>query len=160
MNIKRKNYETVGSYLHQTDGDGGILLFISCNLANAQESEQQANKTLSPYFVVISDNPETDNLPLKENTVKADIISAIADVNVRQTFVNNGKHTLEAIHTFPLSTRAAVCSMKMTIGNRTIRAKIEEKQKARKIYEKSEIGRQAHLADGTEPSERVYHERI
>ena len=96
------------------------LLFISCNLANAQESEQQANKTLSPYFVVISDNPETDNLPLKENTVKADIIGAIADVNVRQTFVNNGKHTLEAIYTFPLSTRAAVYSMKMTIGNRTI----------------------------------------
>lgn len=129
------------------------LLFISCNLANAQESEQQANKTLSPYFVVISDNPETDNLPLKENTVKADIIGAIADVNVRQTFVNNGKHALEAIYTFPLSTRAAVYSMKMTIGNRTIRAKIEEKQKARKIYEKAKSeGKRTSLMEQSRPN--------
>ena len=29
----------------------------------AQNNEEDLNKTLSPYFVVISDNPETDALP-------------------------------------------------------------------------------------------------
>ena len=90
-----------------------------------------ADKTLSPYFVVISENPETDQLPLKETAVQTSISGSIADVIVRQVYVNSGKNPLEAVYTFPMSTRAAVYAMQMTIGTRVIRAQIEEKQKAR-----------------------------
>ena len=96
----------------------------------AQDSDD-ADKTLSPYFVVISENPETDQLPLKETTVKTSISGSIADVTIKQVYVNSGKNPLEAIYTFPMSTRAAVYAMQMTIGTRIIRAQIEEKQKAR-----------------------------
>ena len=60
------------------------------------------DKTLSPYFVVISENPETDQLPLKETAVSTSISGSIADVTVRQVYVNSGKHPLEAIYTFPI----------------------------------------------------------
>ena len=128
------------------------ILFICTSYAIAQDDADE-NKTLSPYFVVISENPETDNLPLKETTVNADIIGMIADVTVRQVYVNSGKNPLEAIYTFPLSTKAAVYGMEMTIGTRIITAKIEEKEKARKDYEKAKSeGKRASLLEQSRPN--------
>ena len=59
----------------------GLLIF-SMSAAKAHE-DNEADKTLSPYFVVISENPETDQLPLKETSVSANIVGSIADVTVR-----------------------------------------------------------------------------
>ena len=126
-----------------------ILSFFSINAQN----ETNEDKTLSPYFVVISKNPETDNLPLKETSVKVDIVGMIADVTVRQVYVNSGKNPLEAIYTFPLSTKAAVYGMEMTIGTRIITAQIEEKEKARKDYEKAKSeGKRASLLEQSRPN--------
>ena len=112
-----------------------------------------ADKTLSPYFVVISENPETDQLPLKETAVQTSISGSIADVTVRQVYVNSGKNPLEAVYTFPMSTRAAVYAMQMTIGSRVIRAQIEEKQKARADYEKAkQEGKRASLLEQSRPN--------
>ena len=118
----------------------------------AQDGDD-ADKTLSPYFVVISENPETDQLPLKETTVKTSISGSIADVTINQVYVNSGKNPLEAIYTFPMSTRAAVYAMQMTIGTRIIRAQIEEKQKARADYEKAkQEGKRASLLEQSRPN--------
>lgn len=128
------------------------MLFLYLFSASAQYDTYE-DKTLSPYFVVISENPETDHLPLKETSVKADIVGMIADVTVRQVYVNSGTHTLEAIYTFPLSTKAAVYGMEMTIGTRIITAKIEEKEKARKDYEKAKSeGKRASLLEQSRPN--------
>lgn len=128
------------------------MLFLCLTSAGAQQHADE-DKTLSPYFVVISENPETDNLPLKETSVKTDIVGMIADVTVRQVYVNSGKNPLEAIYTFPLSTKAAVYGMEMTIGTRIITAKIEEKEKARKEYEKAKSeGKRASLLEQNRPN--------
>ena len=117
------------------------------------QGENEADKTLSPYFVVISENPETDELPLKETSVNATVVGSIADVTVKQVYVNSGKNPLEAIYTFPMSTRAAVYGMKMTIGSRVVRAQIEEKQKARADYEKAkQEGKRASLLEQSRPN--------
>ncbi|MCC8147163.1 MAG: TonB family protein [Bacteroidales bacterium] len=131
----------------------GSLLF-SCYLQAAPyDWEDEEDKTLSPYFVVLSENPEVDNLPLKETSVKANITGVIADVVVKQVYVNSGQNTLEAIYTFPLSTKAAVYGMQMTIGSRLITAKIEEKQKARDDYEKAKSeGKRASLLEQSRPN--------
>ena len=130
----------------------GVGALCTGGAAAAQEDDD-LNKTLSPYFVVISDNPETDALPLKETSVKTNIVGSIADVTVTQVYVNSGKNPLEAIYTFPMSTRAAVYGMQMTIGNRVIRAKIEEKKKAREDYEKAkQEGKRASLLEQSRPN--------
>ena len=132
-----------------------ILLFLFatvCISANAQE-EEYPTKTLSPYFVVLSDNPAVDRLPLKSTAADVKIVGTIADVKITQTYVNTGKNTLEAIYTFPMSTKAAVYGMTMTIGKRKITAQIEEKQKARQDYETAKAeGKRASLLEQNRPN--------
>ena len=50
--------------------------------AFAQRDDADADKTLSPYFVVVSEHPETDGLPLKATSAKVDIVGSIADATV------------------------------------------------------------------------------
>jgi Ca-activated chloride channel family protein len=86
---------------------------------------------------VLSKEGEIAKLPLKSTQVDVNISGVIADVNVKQTYTNTGKSTIEAIYVFPASTRAAVYDMVMSIGDRKIKAKIEEKKKARKMYDRA-----------------------
>jgi Ca-activated chloride channel family protein len=99
------------------------------------DQPESAEKTLSPYFVVLSDDPETDALPLKDSRADVKIAGAVAQVSITQLYKNQGKKTLEAIYVFPASTRAAIHAMRMTIGERVIVAEIMERQKARETYE-------------------------
>ena len=115
--------------------------------------EVAADKTLSPYFFVKSDNPDLDQLPLKNTYADVNIVGVIADVQVVQVYKNEGKSVLEAIYIFPASTRAAVYDMKMTIGERVIRAKIKERKDARQEYEQAlKEGRTASLLEQQRPN--------
>jgi Ca-activated chloride channel family protein len=131
----------------------GIAILIAImNAANSRAIENN-NKTLSPYFLVKSDDPNVDQLPLKSTSAEANIAGVIADVKVTQVYKNEGKNTLEAIYVFPASTRAAVYGMKMTIGNRTITAEIRERERARKEYEKAKKeGKSASLLEQQRPN--------
>lgn len=114
---------------------------------------ENRDRTLSPYFFVQSDDPELDRLPLKATSALVDITGVIADVRVTQVYRNEGKRPLEAVYVFPASTRAAVYSMKMTIGSRTIVAKIREKEQARRDYEQAkQEGRSASLLEQQRPN--------
>jgi len=128
----------------------GIL--VSSLSANAKPLEGE-DRTLSPYFFVKSDEPIVDRLPLKSTSVEVNISGVIADVLVTQIYKNEGKRPLEAIYTFPASTRAAVYGMKMTIGERTITANIEEREKARRDYEQAkQAGKSASLLEQQRPN--------
>lgn len=110
-------------------------------------------QTLSPYFFVKSNNPEVDQLPLKETAAKVNIAGVIADITITQVYENQGKNTLEAIYVFPASTRAAVYNMKMTIGEREIFAIIQEKDLARQNYEQAKAeGKTASLLEQKRPN--------
>jgi Ca-activated chloride channel family protein len=127
---------------------------------NGQLPEYKANykdkdddKTLSPYFFVKCEGSETEQLPLKATTTNVSIAGVIADVTVRQVYVNTGKKPIEAIYIFPASTRAAVYSMRMKVGGRLIIAKIEEKQQARQNYEAAKSqGKSASLLEQERPN--------
>jgi len=129
-----------------------FILTISLLRATAQQ-EIPDNKTLSPYFFVKSDKPEVDQLPLKSTAAEVSIAGVIADVKITQVYKNDGTVPLEAIYIFPGSTRAAVYGMKMTIGERTIIAKIEETEKARQDYEEAKRqGKTASLLEQQRPN--------
>lgn len=130
-----------------------LLSFASTSLKAQTSDEETPDKTLSPYFVVLSDNPAVDNLPLKETSANVNIVGVIADVTVKQVYVNSGKNKLEAIYTFPLSTKAAVYAMEMTIGSRVISARIEEKKKAKEQYEQAKKeGKRTSLLEQSRPN--------
>jgi Ca-activated chloride channel homolog len=110
------------------------------------------DKTLSPYFIVITKD-STDQLPLRSTKADVNIAGMIADVKVTQVYKNDGKNTLEAIYTFPASSKAAVYSMEMFIGNRKVTAVIKEKVQARKDYEEAkENENRASLLEQSRPN--------
>jgi len=125
---------------------------LMAGVCRAQHGEH-AERTLSPYFFVKSDDPTVDQLPLKSTSVKVDVAGVIADVTVTQVYKNEGKKPLEAIYIFPASTRAAVYGMKMTIGERIITAKIRKRDEARREYEQAkQDGKSASLLEQHRPN--------
>jgi len=118
-----------------------------------KQTEKEKDKTLSPYFLVKSDDKSTDQLPLKSTSADVSISGVIADVKVTQVYKNEGKKPIEAIYVFPASTKAAVYGMKMTIGKRTIIAKINKREEARKQYEEAKKqGKSASLLEQQRPN--------
>jgi Ca-activated chloride channel homolog len=101
----------------------------------AQADDSQALKAESPYFVVNSQEPGVDRLPLKSTQVDVRINGVIADVTVTQRYRNEGKQAIEARYVFPGSTQAAVYAMNVRLGQRLLTARIKEKQAARLEYE-------------------------
>lgn len=117
------------------------------------QPEKGADRTLSPYFFLISDNPETDRMPLKSTLAKVNVSGVIADVIITQVYKNEGITPIEAIYVFPASTRAAVYGMKMTIGERIITAKIRERNAARREYQQAkQEGKSASLLEQQRPN--------
>lgn len=112
-----------------------IYLILATLLTAAGTRAEQKN--LAPYFKITSAETSTDHFPLKSSKAKVTISGTIAQVELRQTYANASATPLEAIYIFPGSTRSAVHGMEMKIGQRTIRAKIQERKQARATYEKA-----------------------
>src|SRR5690349_20552555 len=116
-----------------------IAVAIAFTTSRAQTPE---DKTLAPYFVVQGD-PSVDHLPLKDTQVQILVSGVIADVKVRQIYRNEGSRPINASYVFPASTRAAVYSMHMQIGDRIIVEKIKEREKAKQDFEKAKEERKS-----------------
>ncbi|MEM6686045.1 MAG: VIT domain-containing protein [Bacteroidota bacterium] len=109
-----------------------------------------AQKTESPYLEILTPNAV---IPLKSTKANVKISGNIAHVHIAQTYQNTGNIPIEAKYVFPLSTQAAVHKMQMTIGDRTINAKIFEKQEAQRVYDKAlKEGKRAAKLDQHRPN--------
>ena len=104
----------------------------------------------SPYLLV---STEDAVIPLKSSKTEVEISGTIAHVKVTQVYQNKGNQAIEAKYVFPLSTKAAVHKMQMTIGNRIVNAKIFEKQEAKKVYDSAiEEGKRAAKLEQHRPN--------
>ena len=130
------------------------LLVFLCRAAETRaQPEAPDDRTLSPYFFVKSENPDLDLLPLKSHSVAVSISGVIADVHVTQIYKNEGKRPIEAVYTFPASTRAALYGMRMTLGDRTVVAQIRKRDDARQAYEQAkQAGKSASLLEQHRPN--------
>ncbi|MBA7587522.1 hypothetical protein ES708_29552 [subsurface metagenome] len=126
---------------------GGIL---TCLPSRSQDVE---DKTLSPYFFIMSNDTSIDQMPLKSTSADVHISGVIANVSVKQTYCNEGDSVLEAIYVFPASTRAAVHYMQMSLGDRILIARIMEREEARELYEEAkEEGKTVTLLEQERPN--------
>ena len=125
---------------------------LTASAQSAQSSQYGDDKTLSPYFFVQGD-PTVDRLPLKDTHVQIDASGVIADVQVRQTYKNEGSQPINARYVFPASTRAAVYGMRMRIGDQVIVAKIKEREQAKQEFDKAkQEGKSASLLEQQRPN--------
>jgi Ca-activated chloride channel family protein len=129
-----------------------FLVLITTFTFSPALSQTQDDKTLAPYFVVQGD-PKIDQLPLKDTRVNIAVSGVIADVQVLQTYRNEGSRPINASYVFPASTRAAVYAMRMKIGDQVIVAKIKEKQAARQEFDEAKKqGKSASLLEQERPN--------
>jgi Ca-activated chloride channel family protein len=92
-------------------------------------------------------------LPLASTRADIHVAGTIADVTLTQVYRNKSARPLEAIYVFPMSTRAAVHAMKMTIGRRVITAVIKERRQARAVYAAARAhGQAASLLEQDRPN--------
>jgi Ca-activated chloride channel family protein len=129
------------------------LVFLLGAVAASAQDSSVADRTLSPFFFVDTDDPSVDQLPLKSVAAQVHIAGVIADVTIEQVYRNEGTRPLEAIYIFPASTRAAVYGMVMHTGDREIIAEIREREQARREYEEArELGQTASLLEQERPN--------
>ncbi|MCY0994978.1 VIT and VWA domain-containing protein [Nannocystis sp. ILAH1] len=92
-------------------------------------------------------------LPLRNTDVRAHLRGPVAEVVVRQRFVNDNAAVLDAVYTFPLPENSAVTDMRMIVGARTIEAQIRERAQARSEYGAArEAGHTAALLEQERPN--------
>lgn len=90
---------------------------------------------------------------LKHTDVKAEISGRFTRVTLTQKYHNPHADTIEATYTFPLSSKAGVDRMTMTVGDRMIVGEVKERQAARRIYEAARgAGRVASLLEQERPN--------
>ncbi len=120
-----------------------IVLFVSITSIAQQKID-------GPYLEVLSGDTL---IPLKESKANVQISGTIAHVQLTQVYHNNGDAPIEAKYVFPMSTKAAVHHMQMTIGERVVNAKIFEKEQAKRVYaEAVNEGKRAAKLDQARPN--------
>ncbi|MGD9157851.1 MAG: VIT and VWA domain-containing protein [Desulfobacteraceae bacterium] len=130
-----------------------VMFFYLISFTAFADNEDSDTKTLSPYFYVENGDPSIDQIPLKNTDVKVNISGVIAEVIVSQQYTNNGTRPINGKYIFPASTRAAVHSMRMRIGDDIITAKVKERETARKEFNKAKKeGKSASLLKQQRPN--------
>lgn len=91
-------------------------------------------------------------LPLKAMDVRGRLDGLLAQVTVRQTFVNVLEEPLEATYIFPLPDRAAVTGFRMEVAGRVVEGVLEERAQARRDYHEAiAAGHRASIAEEERP---------
>ncbi len=77
----------------------------------------------------------------------------LAQVTVKQSFVNDSDAFLEGVYVFPLPEDAALNALQIRIGERVINGEIHEQQHAKKIYQRAKRnGQKAALVEQQRPN--------
>ena len=92
-------------------------------------------------------------LPRLSTDVEINVTGLIARAHVTQRFSNPSDQWTEALFAFPLPENAAVDTLHMVIGGRTVVGKIKEKDEARKTYEAAKAsGQRTALVEQHRPN--------
>jgi len=90
--------------------------------------------------------------PVLGATVEVRMTGIIARTKVTQIFTNPAKDWVEGIYIFPLPEDAAVDTLRMKVGDRTVQGVIQEKGEARRTYEAAkQQGMKASLIEQQRP---------
>ena len=130
-----------------------IVVCLFSGISVALVSAQSEKITEGSLRVVGIEAKKPQLCPLKSTKVSADVRGFVSRVTVTQSFQNPFDRAIEAVYTFPLPNDAAVDNMTIRIGDRTIKGKIMERQKAREAYDKAkQEGKVTALLDQERPN--------
>ncbi|MEP1554524.1 MAG: marine proteobacterial sortase target protein [Paraglaciecola sp.] len=102
------------------DTENGTLYLITDELIQGAEG----NKNIPP----------TTMSPLLNTKVEINVNGIVARTKLTQSFKNASENWVNGMYVFPLPENAAVDHLMMTIGDRKIEGKIQEKSQAKKLF--------------------------
>eukprot|EP00090_Calanus_glacialis_P005452 TRINITY_DN14219_c0_g1_i3.p1 TRINITY_DN14219_c0_g1~~TRINITY_DN14219_c0_g1_i3.p1 ORF type:complete len:804 (+),score=256.05 TRINITY_DN14219_c0_g1_i3:133-2544(+) len=76
-------------------------------------------------------------VPLISVKILAKVVNFITEVEVTQEYQNKEKNPIEVIYFFPVEEEAAVTACSAELEGRTVEAKVQEKEKAQKLYDEA-----------------------
>lgn len=114
-----------------------ITLLISYSL-QAKPLQSNINQPYGLFFVE-ANNPEKEIFagPTLKTDVNVKVQGLLTTTTVKQYFINPTNSWMEAIYLFPLPDKSGVDFLRMKIGDRFIEGKIQEREKAEKIYQEA-----------------------
>ncbi len=115
-----------------------LLLSILTVMVSLQLFAQEDDQTECPYFSIIGSDTTGVSFGLFSTEVDAEISGVIANVDVTQTYINDGDSVISASYVFPMSTRAAIYGMEMHIDDRHIIAEIRRNEEAQELFDQAE----------------------
>ncbi len=124
----------------------GALLYsiIGVSLSNAAN----LGENVAGYLFTRQEGGDRVSLPLKASWVGVDISPGIVETTVSQVFSNNTDSVLECTYLFPLPEDASVTSMKLLYADRVVESIVQEKQQAKRTYDKARAeGKKAALME-------------
>ena len=84
--------------------------------------------------------------------IRSRILGFSQEVTIEQRFRNEEDSAIEAVYTFPLPDKAAVCSLEIRKADRIITGEIEEMEKAQELYQEAlKDGHSAYLTEAHRP---------
>ncbi|HEY2342187.1 MAG TPA: VIT domain-containing protein, partial [Chthoniobacteraceae bacterium] len=87
-------------------------------------------------------------LPLKGVECRFEVSGSVASVEIDQIYHQNAPRPVDCVYSFPLPADAAVYRCEIHINDRVVRAKVEAREEARRIYrEQHAVGRRAALVE-------------
>lgn len=78
---------------------------------------------------------DAEGMILKRISISGNVCGSYAEITISHDYENKGKDDIEAVYVFPIPETAIVSGFEAEIGGRTLKAIVEEKEKAIKIYE-------------------------
>ncbi|MCW8826618.1 MAG: marine proteobacterial sortase target protein, partial [Gammaproteobacteria bacterium] len=134
-----------------------VLLFLFAGTVYADEDSSSNRPDLNSVtrgsvWLLPADGIYLEAIQLNSQ-VNIDISGMIARAKVRQQFRNTSSRWAEGIYVFPLPENAAVDHFRLVVDGRIIEGEIQEKQQARKTYEKAKRqGQRAGLVEQQRPN--------
>jgi Ca-activated chloride channel homolog len=75
---------------------------------------------------------------LKEVGINGNLCGEYGEISIKQVYENKGKDNIDGVYTFPIPDTAVITGFEASLGGRTIKAVVEDKEQAKKIYEGSD----------------------
>ncbi|MFL0246594.1 VIT and vWA domain-containing protein [Candidatus Clostridium stratigraminis] len=78
------------------------------------------------------------DISLKEVGISGNICGEYVEVSIKQVYENKGRDNIDGLYTFPIPDTAVITGFEAALGGRTLKAIVEEKEEAKRIYEESD----------------------
>ena len=125
-----------------------FLLIVALSLPAALPLRASAADESGHGLTLQAANGSPFAAPAMGTAVAVRVTGIVARARVTQIFVNPTSDWVEGIYVFPLPDNAVVDDLRMTIGDRTLRGVVREKQQAAAVYaEAKERGHRASLVE-------------